>query len=594
MIRKIISLFNIFGTRDSSIFLFVVFFSIISSLLELIGIGFLSFFLIIINDPSVLIEKINISEFKIFLNKIDKLNLIKILSLSIILIFILKHLILFLSYFIEVRIMKKISLTLKEKIFQFYLTRDYQYYLNHNKSDVINIIVTQTSGFIGYVYNVLLMAKELILIMIIFSGMLFVNWKLVLSFVIILFILTILFFKIFKKKLNDFGEKSRLLQEDEFKHLDESYKSIREIKLEKKEIFFIKILNSIIRRKNYYEIIHFLIGKIPKIYLEIIVLTIFFITVISLYSNNSNNTHIFGTLTFFALAVVRFLPAFIVLNNSYTNLAFFRSPFEIIYKKIANIGFKNLILNQKKYDNNLDSIVVENLKFSYQNSKKIILDDISFDLSKNDKLGIIGTSGSGKSTLLHLIVGLIQPDSGNVLFNKKKLEDNKNYLKYKISYVPQDSFILDTTIKDNIAFGEKNFDKKKLEESLEISNLKNFVEELPNKINSVVGDTGSKLSHGQRQRLILARAIYSDSKLIIFDESFNALDNENESLLLNEIVKLKDKILIFVAHKIETLRYCNKLLILKDKKVLDFGDKKKVLDNHNDLKKYFKTTDETN
>ena len=136
-----------------------------------------------------------------------------------------------------------------------------------------------------------------------------------------------------------------------------------------------------------------------------------------------------------------FCQLFISLNNSYTSLAFFRSPFEKIYKKIVNIDFKELNSNQKSYDNYLNSIVLENLKFSYQNSKKIILDNISFDLNKEDKLGNIGISGSGKSTLLHLIIGLMQPDSGEVLFNKKKQEDNKNYLKNKISYVPQDSFI---------------------------------------------------------------------------------------------------------------------------------------------------------
>ena len=332
MIRKFITIFNIFGKRDSSIFLFVVFFSIISSFFEIIGIGLLSFFLIVINDPSVLIERIHISEIKIFLKELDELELIKIFSISIVLIFILKHSILFLSYLIEIRIMKKISLVVKEKIFQFYLTRDYQYYLNHNKSDLINTIVSQTSGFIGYIYNILLMLKELILITMIFSAMLLVDWKLILNFTIILFILTILFFKIFKKKLNDFGEKSRVLQENEIKHIDESYKSLREIKLEKKEIFFTKFLNLIIRKKNYFEILHFLIGKLPKIYLEIVVLTIFFITVIILYTNTPNSTYILGTLTFIALAAVRFLPAFISLNNSYTSLAFFRSPFEKIYK----------------------------------------------------------------------------------------------------------------------------------------------------------------------------------------------------------------------------------------------------------------------
>ena len=289
------------------------------------------------------------------------------------------------------------------------------------------------------------------------------------------------------------------------------------------------------------------------------------------------------------------MPAFISLNNAYTNLAFFRSPFEIIYEKLNNINFNDF---NKELDNSeidLDRIKVENLKFTYINSKKIVLDNINFSLNKNDRLGIIGSSGSGKSTLLHLLAGLLEPTKGKVIFNKTAVERNKNYLKNRISYLPQDSFILDTSIKENIAFGEVNPDDEKIRYCIDVSNLKNFVEELPDKINTLVGESGSKLSHGQKQRLGLARALYFDSKLIIFDESFNALDKENEDLLLKKLEKLKNKIFfVFVAHRIETLRYCNKLLILKDGKPVDFGDTKDILIRHTDLEKYFKLNNETN
>ena len=364
--------------------------------------------------------------------------------------------------------------------------------------------------------------------------------------------------------------------------------------MEKKENFFLDFLNSIVKKKNRYEIIHYLIGKIPKIYLEIIILFLFICMVIVLINRDPDNQAFFGMITFYAFAIIRILPAFISLNNAYTSLAFFRSPFEIIYEKLKNINFNDFNTELDNSEIDLERVKVENLKFTYINSKKIILDNINFSLNKNDRLGIIGSSGSGKSTLLHLLAGLLEPTKGKVIFNETEVERNKNYLKNKITYLPQDSFILDTSIKENIAFGEVNSDDEKIRYCIDVSNLKNLIEELPNKINTLVGESGSKLSHGQKQRLGLARALYFDSKLMIFDESFNALDKENEDLLLKKLEKLTNKIFIFVAHRIETLRYCNKLLILKDGKIEDFGETKDILIRHTDLEKYFKLNNETN
>ena len=259
--------------------------------------------------------------------------------------------------------------------------------------------------------------------------------------------------------------------------------------------------------------------------------------VIVLIYRDPNNQAFFGMITFFAFAVIRILPAFVSLNNAYTSLAFFRSPFEIIYEKIKDINFHDFYkeLNDSKTD--LNNIKVKNLKFDYKNSKKIVLDNLNFSLNKDDKLGIIGSSGSGKSTLLYLLAGLLEPTKGKVIFNNTEVKRNKHYLKNKISYLPQDSFILDTSIKENIAFGEVNPDDEKIRYCIDISNLKNFIDGLPNEINTLVGEGGSKLSHGQKQRLGLARALYSNPDLLIIDEGLNALDYKNEEEILKKIIR---------------------------------------------------------
>jgi len=590
MISKIFSLTNIFGRRNSLIFLFVFFFSIISSFFEVIGIGLLAIFAILINDPAIILEKIFFINLKNYLEQLEKIDLVVLCSVAILVVFIIKHFIFFFTNYIEIKIIKKISLNIKEKIYKFYLSKNYENFINNNKSDLINTIASQTSSFMGYMHNVFLIIKELILISIIFTGIVIIDWKVILSLTFILFLLTFSFVKFFKKKLNNLGEKARTLQEAEIKHLDETYQSFKLIKLANKENFFLNLLNAINKKKNYYEISHFLIGKIPKIFLEIIVIFLFIGTVLIFISKDPNNGTSFGTITFFAFAIIRIMPAFISLNNAYTGLAFFRSPFEIIYKMISNISPTQIKLSQNEFNQNLNEIEVNNLHFSYINPKKTILKNINFKIKRGDILGIIGPSGSGKSTLLHLILGLLNPTKGKILFDKIEAEKNLNYKKNKISYIPQDDFILNATLKENIAFGEKNIDQNKVKDSLSLSNLS----DLSDNVQINVGESGSKFSHGQKQRISLARAHYADNQLLILDESLNALDKENESSLLKKITQLKNKILIFVAHRTETLRFCNKLLIIKDGEIVDFGETNKILKKHSNLKKYFELNNETN
>ena len=386
MISKIFSLTNIFGRRNSLIFLFVFFFSIISSFFEVIGIGLLAIFALLINDPAIILEKVFFINLKNYLEQLEKIDLVVLCSVAILVAFIIKHFIFFFTSYIEIIITKKISLNIKEKIYKFYLSKNYENFINNNKSDLINTITSQTSSFIGYFHNVFLIIKELILISIIFTGMVIVDWKVILSLTFILFLLTFSFVKFFKKKLNNLGEKARTLQEAEIKHLDQTYQSFKVIKLANKENFFLNLLNVINKKKNYYEISHFLIGKIPKIFLEIVVIFLFIATVLMLISKDQNNDTSLGAITFFAFAIIRILPAFIALNNAYTGLAFFRSPFEIIYKMISNISPTQIKLSQNKFNQNLNEIEVNNLHFSYTNSKKTILKNINFKIKRGDIL----------------------------------------------------------------------------------------------------------------------------------------------------------------------------------------------------------------
>ncbi len=200
--------------------------------------------------------------------------------------------------------------------------------------------------------------------------------------------------------------------------------------------------------------------------------------------------------------------------------------------------------------------------------KKQIFKNFDFIIKKNDFLGVVGRSGSGKSTLIDILIGLYKPEKGKILVDNQNIEKNIKGWQSNIGCVPQEVFIFDDTLKKNIAFGinSSNIDEKRLKQSIEFSFLKEFTENLENGLDTEIGEKGAKVSGGQRQRIGIARAIYNNPDILIFDESTNALDNFTEKKILNEIHLLKGKkTIILISHKKENLKNCDKILDLDEK-----------------------------
>ena len=224
-------------------------------------------------------------------------------------------------------------------------------------------------------------------------------------------------------------------------------------------------------------------------------------------------------------------------------------------EQIPNIEFQN-------------NIKISNLYFKYKDNENYIIKNLNAEIKKNNITGIFGKSGSGKSTLIDLICGLIEPSRGEITINDYKI--NNNYFwQSKIGIVPQEVYLLDDTIKKNIAFGvnEKNIDNVSLLKSLENSDLNHFVKEMKNDLETVIGEQGSLISGGQRQRIGIARALYLNPKVLIFDEATTALDKDTEKNILETIIKIKkDTTIIIVSHNLEVMKICDEIINLDENK----------------------------
>ena len=214
---------------------------------------------------------------------------------------------------------------------------------------------------------------------------------------------------------------------------------------------------------------------------------------------------------------------------------------------------------------------MKKINFSYQ-GKKTIFENLDFIINKNEIIGIFGESGSGKSTFLDILTCLIKMNEGNIYLDNKKLEDPSDIRKYQnlFSVVTQESFLTNESILENIIpdFDSENYDKDKLERSIEFSSLKSTIKSLENGLNTKIGLALKSLSSGQKQRIAIARAYYSDRKILVLDEATNALDEKNEKKIFENIQKLKNyKTVIIISHKTENLKICDKVYFVNEKKI---------------------------
>jgi ABC-type multidrug transport system fused ATPase/permease subunit len=363
--------------------------------------------------------------------------------------------------------------------------------------------------------------------------------------------------KFFKNKINLWSKQRFKNDSNISKNVNQSLGSIKEIKLFKLEDFFFNNFFRGISINEKLKIYINLINFMPRQILELfgILSLLFFLYYFTYY--NKELSEILPVLTLVALSVVRIIPLFTNLSIQLNSIRFMGGSKYQILKEINYLYkiTKNIENKKKKSDNNynFEEIIFNNVSFFYNNKKKV-LDNLSFRIRKNDRVLIAGPSGSGKSTIINLILGLLKPTSGNIKLNNKIILDDNNisFWQDKIGFIPQDIYLMDDTIKNNITLYSKNYDKKNMEAALKVSKLNNEIKKFSNGINSLVGHRGRKLSGGQKQRLALARALYKKPEVLVLDEPTSSIDNKSEMQIVNSLLNISgDYTIIMVAHKVE-------------------------------------------
>jgi len=553
---------------------------LIASFLEMIGIGFIIPVANLISDNQTSINSyITFIEKKNFLtNNIERNQLIFILMIIFLIFYVIKAFYLTLTIWLQSKFIYNLNFHISKKLFEKYLHKTYLYWAKNDTSDKIKNITQEVNIITSYIIDpCLTILTELFILISIISLLLYYNFFATLY--CLFFIITTFF--IWQKFISNKLKKISVLRSEYdsllFKQIQESFLGIKDIKMYGRETSCLKNFENNLLDLKFIKTKFTVIMNLPKVYLELIAISCFvFLILISIYFLNSLN-NLLPNLALFAAAAFKLIPSLNRLIISSQNIKYGQTALNNIINDIETNTFSNeKINNQLKQIEFLEKINICNISYFYDN-KKIILDNINFEIKKGETIGIIGQSGSGKTTFVDILSGLIPPTSGRITSDNIDIQKNIRNWQDQIGYIQQNTYLMNDSIKNNIAFGLNNLEINDLhlKNSINISQLDDLVNELPLGIETAIGERGIKLSGGQRQRIGIARAIYKNPKILIFDESTNSLDPETEKKILDNFKKFKDdKTIIIISHNRESLKQCNKIIKIEK------GTLKEVLLKH--------------
>ncbi len=576
MKKTFIKFFSFLNKKEKTKLKIILFITSLSFILEFLSLASIPIFFGLVTKNLLITQ--NFQEFlNVFnLKFIPNNEMMKNIGILIVLIFVIKNLLLSYLLFYENKFYENIKNRLSENIYSNFIHAEYENLLNFNPSSISRTIVSVHEVFL-YIQSIVGLFKEMLAIFAIFLILILVNPQVVIIISLLFTLVMYGYFKFLKPFLKKAGEENQNLLSKIIKLLNETFGSIKELKILKKEE---KIKENFLRNVSHYNKNFFyynVIQKFPKILLEVIFLTLLMGITIIFIKQDQNFISLMPEIVLYAIVSLRFIPAFNSLSTSFTYLKIGEASINVIFSDQIRLSAKNknqnkYLTNFKKEEKNNEYLLIKNLRFKYPQSSSDTINSINAKIDKGNKVSITGKSGSGKSTLMHLMLSILKPDTGNIYFEGNSIyEDSNDWLK-KISYVSQSCYLLDSTIESNITFNfDNNIDKQKLDEAIHLANLEDFIKAQPSGLKTFVGNDGIKISGGERQRIAIARAIYKNSEIIFMDEFSSALDEKNEELIfLNLLKTYKDKTIILISHRPNVIRYCDKNINIKDGKLKIF------------------------
>lgn len=573
MIKKILYVLN---RRQKQHLFFLFLLMIGGAFVELLGVSSIMPLVEVITDPAVIHTNRLYTAIAEMFSANDPAKFILVVSSGLIVLYISKNLYIILENYLQYKFIYNSQKKLSEKMLDCYLYEDYIDHINKNVADLQRNITTDVISFYYGVIRIIEFMMELLVCVTLFLFLMVKDFMSTLIISVILLFVAGVFVVHYRKASIKNGEEERRANGLLNKWIIESMGAIKEVKVANAEEYFKRHYNNVY--KNYAEIKRRqnMLEILPKPVMETTAICGLMLVVIVKVLNEENLARLIPIMSVFAVAAFRLMPSFNRLTAFYSGIMWSKPYVNNVYEDVKRFNEKTIhhpdFCNSKTDIKLKSDIELSGISFKYPEADHYVLKDVTLTIPNNKTIALIGESGAGKSTLANVILGLLKPENGEITVDGLNVLEHMTEWHSCLGYIPQSIFLLDTTIRKNVAFAKEDeeIDEEAVIRSLKEAQLFEFVETLPEGLDTVVGEGGVKLSGGQRQRIGIARALYSDPKLLILDEATSALDNETEEAVMQSIEELRDgHTMVIIAHRLSTIRNSDKIYEIADGTVFE-------------------------
>ena len=509
----------------------------------------------------------------------DTRTLMIFVMTGLIVIFAVKNIFLFFQQKVQLKFVYTNQFATSRRMMINFMERPYEYYLNADTSVIQRSITSDVNNMYGLILSLLQLVSEGIVFVCLVAVSLVTDVVMSITVAVLLVAALLIIKCVLKPIMRKAGEENQDYYSGLYKWIDQSVMGIKEIKIANKENYFINeyakcgagYVNAV-QRYNLY-------NATPRLLIETVAIAGMILYVMISLLQGANVEEIMPQIGLLAVAAMRLIPCANRINNHLTSISYFEPFFMGVSDNLQEeIRDENIDYDEASYQKKVEvekleireKIELKDIVYKYPNTDVLIFDHANMEIPIGKSVGIVGTSGAGKTTVVDILLGLLQLLSGEILADGVEVRDHYQSWLKNIGYIPQTIFMIDSTIRKNVAFGyaDEDIDDEKVWRALKEAQLDEFVRGLPGGLDTGIGERGIRLSGGQRQRIGIARALFEDPEVLVLDEATSALDNETEAAIMDSINRLHGrKTLIIIAHRLQTIEKCDMVYRVENGKV---------------------------
>ena len=574
VLKKINYIFNI-GQKIKAVLLCIGLF--IGALFELAGVSLIAELVGLISDP----EKIHETSWMQWLYDFTRADSERAFFLYVVLaligVYLFKNIYLTAINYVKYTFVYNNQLKLSGRLIDCYLKKPYTYHLEKNSAEMIRSIMLDAERFFQMLLTIFSVFSEVMVSALLCIYLLIVDWMITVSVVVILLVFSGLYLLIFHGRTKENGKISQYNDGKMHQAINQALGAVKDIKILHREEYFVKAFTKRGAKKYTAVRNNEILGQIPAYLIETVCVgAILLVLVFKLYNGQDLNDMV-PQLAAFAMAAFKLLPSVGKVDNYLNLIVFLKPSADLIYRDIKDTEDMLGVMIKDNDDSAMKSsdIRVENVSYRYPNMTENVLTDVNFTIPDGASIGLVGPSGAGKSTIADIILGILTPTEGRVMYGDMNVHEHPIKWSRKLAYIPQAIFLADEPIRNNVAFGieEEDIEEDKVWQALREAQLDEFVKSLPEGLDTMVGERGVRLSGGQRQRIGIARALYGDPEIMVLDEATSALDSETEAAVMDAIERFQGKkTLIIIAHRLTTISNCQIIYRVNEGKITDYTE----------------------